>query len=246
MLNLIPLGSSGWIPTDTRSTSSFLCHTPNILILLDAGTGLHKLRNYTSLLDQYDEIHLILSHYHLDHIIGLSYLPRFVANKTLHLYGPGKPYYPEGCKELLCRFTSPPYFARTIDTFAREVYFHDYNVAGFQIGKLEIGIEVQQHSHPSFGITLGHYLHYATDTNANHSTFQKKVQLLLHECWELKKENAEEHSSLEEILNMAKHSDIPRIGLIHLNPFYSENQLTEFQTQNVFNVEEGKVILLNE
>ena len=62
------LGSAGYFPTRTRHTLGVFF--PDHGILLDAGTGLADLRN----LARTEELDVFLSHAHLDHIVGLTYL----------------------------------------------------------------------------------------------------------------------------------------------------------------------------
>ena len=47
------LGSNGWIP-GKNETSAFMVEIDNTLILLDAGSGISNLRNYTEILNKYD------------------------------------------------------------------------------------------------------------------------------------------------------------------------------------------------
>ncbi len=243
-MNIIPLGTCGWVPTSKRDTSSFLLEVENKLIFLDAGTGLHKLGNHINVFNDYDEINIILSHYHLDHIIGLSYLPLWFKDKIITIWGPGKSYYSKGCDEILTDFTTSPYFASSIKEFAKEVYLKDYDENGFMIDNLRISINKQVHSSPSFGITIGNYLHYATDTNILRKSFDNNCKLILHECWTYYKKDAEEHSSLEEIREMVEKYNIKKIGLIHINPRYNEEELREFNDDRIFIVEEDNGIIL--
>lgn len=56
------LGSAGWIP-GTSETSCIMVENRGELFLLDAGTGMSNLRKYREVLDRYDTVHLLLSHY---------------------------------------------------------------------------------------------------------------------------------------------------------------------------------------
>lgn len=62
------LGTAGYHPSETRHTA---CHfIPESGLLLDAGTGIFRL---PSLL-QTDYLDILLSHTHLDHVMGLTFL----------------------------------------------------------------------------------------------------------------------------------------------------------------------------
>jgi ribonuclease BN (tRNA processing enzyme) len=67
-MKLVLLGTTGYHPNDLRQTACFML--PELGIVLDAGTGFYRVRDYleTPTLD------VFLSHAHLDHVVGLTYL----------------------------------------------------------------------------------------------------------------------------------------------------------------------------
>src|SRR5262245_5716370 len=67
-MKLLLLGTAGYHPNETRHTSCVML--PEAGIVLDAGTGFFRVRDklQTSTLD------LLLSHAHLDHVAGLTFL----------------------------------------------------------------------------------------------------------------------------------------------------------------------------
>ena len=62
------LGTAGYHPSETRHTSCYFL--PESGIVLDAGTGLFRLPP----LIQTDSLDILLSHAHLDHTVGLTFL----------------------------------------------------------------------------------------------------------------------------------------------------------------------------
>jgi ribonuclease BN (tRNA processing enzyme) len=68
------LGTAGWMPNDQRETASIAVRVGSSLILLDAGTGIRRLVTDPALHGGVESIHVMLSHFHLDHVVGLSYL----------------------------------------------------------------------------------------------------------------------------------------------------------------------------
>jgi ribonuclease BN (tRNA processing enzyme) len=224
-MKLYILGSGGWIPTKKRHTCTFLLENEKNLILLDTGTGISRLNKYKQIIKNHKTINIIYSHYHLDHIIGLAYLPNWLNNHTIRIWGPGLDFYGKSCREILTAITSTPYFALPINKFSNDIEINDYNLKGFTINnEIEISICAQQHSDPSFGISIGNLLHYATDTNVIDSSFKKAqgVKMLLHECWQIDFDKKSEHSSVVEILHMAAKYNIQKIGLIHINPNWKQ------------------------
>lgn len=76
-MKLVLLGTNGFHPTDNAQTACYML--PELGIVLDAGSGLHRISRYlqTSSLDIY------LSHAHSDHFIGLDYLAGAILKKEL-------------------------------------------------------------------------------------------------------------------------------------------------------------------
>ena len=249
-MKLSVLGSGGWIPNKKRQTCTYFMEIEGNLIFLDTGTGMSRLCNYTSIFDNYSTINIIYSHYHLDHVIGLIYLPNWIKDHKVKIWGPGKSFYGRSCQRILSSIISSPFFALPIEKFSIEIEINDFDTNGFIINdEIDILINPQKHSDPSFGITIGNYVHYATDTNVIESTFQRSeyVKYLLHECWDFKHEAKTEHSSLPEILQMTKKYSIDKLGLIHINPNWSEgdedyvsNSLKEYTNVKLLN--DGDVI----
>ena len=100
MMKLIALGSGGWHATGSRHTASYLIDTGESLIILDTGSGLSRLSNHLDILNKYEEINIIYSHYHLDYIIGLSYINNWSKEKRLNIYGPGKTLGFTSCQDV--------------------------------------------------------------------------------------------------------------------------------------------------
>jgi len=231
-MKLIALGSGGWMPSESRHTASYLVDTGESLIILDTGSGLSRLSNHLDILNKYEEINIIYSHYHLDHIIGLSYIGNWSKDKKLNIYGPGKALGFTGCQDVISGFITPPLFPFTIDKFAKKVCIMDYDLQGFKIGTIPIKITSQIHSGNSFGISLGDYIHYTTDTRILENTFKEAqgTKLLLHECWTIANEGSKDHSSFEEINNMLSKYKIQKLGLIHINPNWNIAKFEELSS----------------
>lgn len=67
-MNLHCLGTAGYHPNDDRQTSCYA--VPEAGLVCDAGSGIYRLGPLIST----DRLDLVLSHAHLDHIVGLTYL----------------------------------------------------------------------------------------------------------------------------------------------------------------------------
>ena len=69
---------------------SFLVLVEGHALLLDAGSGVGRLGEepVARLLEGFDHLDVALTHYHLDHVVGLSYLPGVWRDKSVRLVGP--------------------------------------------------------------------------------------------------------------------------------------------------------------
>src|SRR5262245_44969537 len=67
-MKLLLLGTSGYHPSESRQTACLML--PEAGIVLDAGTGFFRVRGHL----QTPTLDIFLTHAHLDHSIGLSYL----------------------------------------------------------------------------------------------------------------------------------------------------------------------------
>ena len=78
------LGTNGWYDTATGNTCSILIQSKEYDIILDAGNGLAKADHY---LTEDKPAYLFISHFHLDHIIGLHTLVKFRFSQGLVICG---------------------------------------------------------------------------------------------------------------------------------------------------------------
>src|SRR5882724_1657758 len=81
-MKLLLLGTGGYYGNDQRQTACLML--PEAGILLDAGTALYRIRDHVAT----DHLSIFLTHAHLDHIIGLTYLldvlsPELLAKTTV-------------------------------------------------------------------------------------------------------------------------------------------------------------------
>lgn len=107
------------------ATTSFVMETADsrICIVIDMGTGV--LHHDFSV---YDEVHVLFSHMHLDHILGLLYLPIFYGGSTdIHIYVPS--YYNfSSFADMIAPFLSTPYFPVVQASFSPRITMHNLDI----------------------------------------------------------------------------------------------------------------------
>ena len=224
------LGSAGWMPRAGQETSCFLLETPEQLIVLDAGTGVANLGLAAEALRMHDHVSVLLSHYHLDHLVGLMYLKRFVADKRVDVYGPGKPVYPQTTEGYVGAMLQSALYSSGPFGFAREVRYHDYGGQDFRVGDLPVAVRPQSHSAPSFELRLGDLVTYATDTSFDAAAWEDCMpsKLLLHECWQLGAGDPR-HTSVETLAAGLPRERFGRVLLVHHNPSWDEVERAEVE-----------------
>src|SRR4051794_33546775 len=115
------LGSGGWIPTSTRATCCTLVRREEHALVIDAGTGLSRLVENAELLEGVRTLDIVLTHFHLDHVVGLAYLPALPLSEPPRIHGPGKRLYGVPTGEILGRLLGPPLFALDVPELASGV-----------------------------------------------------------------------------------------------------------------------------
>lgn len=94
------------------------------LLILDAGSGLQKLGR-SDLVKRYKTLHLLLSHAHLDHIMGLPFFaPLYDPAYTVHIYA--RPATGETVDGILKKMLTPPFSPVTTETFRATLQFHGF------------------------------------------------------------------------------------------------------------------------
>ena len=94
------LGTGGWFDTAIANTLSILLDTDQVYIVFDAGGGFYKLDRY---IKENKPIIVLLSHFHLDHIIGLHALAKFNFIQGIKIFGP------PGIKKIFNNIINTPY-----------------------------------------------------------------------------------------------------------------------------------------
>lgn len=221
-MQLIFLGSGGFHPSERRHTACLMI--PEAGIVFDAGTAAFRVPPRL----QTDELTIFLSHAHLDHILGLTYLlvpvlegrikrVRVFATKSViravksHLFS--KPIFPKLPAE-----------------------FEFLDIKAVESVQFECGITVTHHllkSHPSQSRAYrvrwdngrqAHEFAYVTDTTVDgtYSKFIRDVPLLIHECYfpDCDESIAHEtgHSSTSMVAHLALEVGAQRLILCHVDP----------------------------
>lgn len=177
-------GTAGYHPSEDRHTSCY--YLPDAGLLFDAGTGIFRL-TAELLSSPRESIDILLSHAHLDHVVGLTFLLDTIAvTKLKHVRVIGEPEKLHTIRQHLydsLMFPVPPDF---------EFVELPESVTRFSLGAVGaylVDWMPLKHSGGSLGFVIevnGRRLAYITDTTANpNSPYVESlsdIDLLLHEC----------------------------------------------------------------
>lgn len=98
------------------NTSCFFLRTGGTGIVLDAGSGLSALGRVLEADPSLRRIHILISHFHMDHILGLfSFTPFFDPEREVRIYGP------PGLRRALEGLIRPPYWPVAFSEFPAAV-----------------------------------------------------------------------------------------------------------------------------
>jgi ribonuclease BN (tRNA processing enzyme) len=233
-VKLAVLGTAGYLPAAGRQTMSFLLATGSESLLLDAGTGVARLLEpaVAALLPAGRRLDVLLTHYHLDHVVGLSYLLGLAGDREIRIHAPAPPlttFGPEGIARLL----SPPLFPLPIERWPMPVGVAPFGGPQLEIGELRLQLRRQKHPGGSVGVRIGDALAYVTDSVIDPATadFVRGVKLLLHEVWLTAEEAAENdpapsgHSDSGAVADLARAAGVGRLWVVHHHPRRSAAEL---------------------
>lgn len=207
------LGTNGWYDTSTGNTPSIFIETKTDYIILDAGFGFYKAKD---LIRTEKPVRLFLSHFHLDHIIGLHTLPIFKVPQGINIY------FQRGgekmVRALLRRpFSTPPLLLST------KIHFHD--ITGKD--KFDFGLETARlrHSVPCVGFRFdldGAIVTYCTDTGlcSNLKRLARSANFFMTECAMAQGDNSPNlfHLTPETAARVAGESGAKKLVLCHFDP----------------------------
>ena len=228
------LGTGGWMPTDSRATNATLVVASNNRLLLDAGTGIERLIQSPDLLGDSSELAIVLSHFHLDHIIGITYLPAIADLVEIVVWAPGAMLSDTSSWTILENVVGDPYLSAPLSSFVadvRELAVGDNDIAGTCV-RTRI-----QHNHggKSIGLRVDNELTLCTDTSFDPKTaaFAAGCKLLVHEAWTATSPSPG-HSSAVDAATVAAGSDIEDLVLTHIHPLRDDAEALLAAARPVF------------
>ena len=213
-------------------------------LVLDAGTGMRPL-GVKMQPDLPSQLHILLTHLHLDHLQGLGFFrPLFAPNLEIQIWGPTSPV--QGLQERIARYMSPPLFPVHLDDIPSHISFRDAPEIEVTIGSATIRAAKVTHQGPTVGYRIeenGHVFVYLPDHepsigNDLHDLsadwmsgydIAHGADVLLHDAQYHDHEYGAHvgwgHSSITDTMEFATKAAVQRVVLFHHDPYHNDQDL---------------------
>jgi phosphoribosyl 1,2-cyclic phosphodiesterase len=220
------------------------------IIVLDAGTGIRRLGS-SSDLQGVSEVHLLLTHLHLDHVEGIPFFPPLWSGAVeLNVWGPPSPV--GTLADRIARYLSPPLFPLEVKDIPGTIKFRDVPEEEWKIGTVRLRAQPIIHPGPTVGYRLeedGRSLAYLPDHEpALGGDFASRapewisglsladgVDVLIHDAQFTDEEYPAKigwgHSSLTHAIDFARRAAVRRLVLFHHDPARSDGELARLEEQ---------------
>lgn len=261
MMKVTILGARGSVPTDGDNmrvfggaTSCIMVEADGSVIFLDAGTGMMRA----------PDIHpphatILLTHPHIDHLIGLPFFPYLYQSGTvIDIYAGTK----EGldARAQIDSFLSPPRWPCTIDEYPAKAICHTI-AAPFEVDNVKVSFMDSNHPGGSTIFRLDHggtSLVYATDYEHTDEKdeqlirFSQDADLLLYDGQYTEEEADEKrgfgHSTAQHGVMIMERCNARLLRLIHHHPIHTDADLLRMEDMvrddNISFARQGEIICL--
>ena len=249
-------GCRGSLATPGRDTLGFggntSCVTVELsdgtLIVLDAGTGIRNLG--MQLTDgEPREIHLCLTHFHLDHVEGIGFFaPLFDPRTVVHVWGP--PSTERSLEERVSLYLSPPVFPLSLSDIPAQFRFNDVPREPWRIGTADVYATEVSHTGTTVGYRLsenGSVFAYLPDHEPaigvpleelppdwmSGFAIAAGAKALVHDAQYSEDEYRGKvgwgHSSVADAVTFASRAAVDRLLLFHHDPLHDDDKLNALQ-----------------
>jgi phosphoribosyl 1,2-cyclic phosphodiesterase len=215
-------------------------------LILDAGTGMRALGVLMEA-EPIDELHILLTHLHLDHLQGLGFFrPLFRPGVDVHIWGPASPV--QNLADRIAIYLSPPLFPVRLSDIPARLTFHDApEEAAVTIGSVTVRAGKVAHQGPTVGYRIeeaGRSLAYLPDHEPSLGGVRiadqpadwvsgydiaRGVDVLFHDAQygddEYPRHIGWGHSCIEDVIAFTRKAGVDNLVLFHHDPYHNDDEL---------------------
>jgi phosphoribosyl 1,2-cyclic phosphodiesterase len=203
------------------------------IIIIDAGSGIRRLGN-ALLKENRQEISLVFTHAHWDHILGFPFFkPIYFSKTSITMYG--CPFAQNSIQDLVLKPMNPPYFPIKFDEVKAAIRTGKECTTRFFIKSMEVVPILLSHPNQGIGykfIEDGKSFVFLTDNELtyrhpggllyeDYAAFARGADLLIHDAEytpeEYRRTRMWGHSTYVDALRLAIDAGVKRFGLFHHN-----------------------------
>ncbi len=249
-------GTRGSIPVADRDYVEYGGNTSCVSVrfnngriaILDAGTGIRKLGK--ELMQggqaQHDNIFIVLSHTHWDHIQGFPFFaPAYDSKRKITLVIPGKMRNAKKLQDIFFTQMQDEYFPVPLKKMGAKIHFWEPAITNYT-SPFGVSVSVSRHNHPggAYGYRVeeeGKVLVYCTDIEHGETIdpqvidLAKDADLLIHDSQYTREELTQKkgwgHSSCEQALEVAERAGVKKLALFHHDPEHSDPFLATLEEE---------------
>jgi phosphoribosyl 1,2-cyclic phosphodiesterase len=214
------------------------------LLILDAGTGVRRLG--TAIGPDVTRIDILLTHLHMDHILGLGFFaPLYQEGLEVHIWGPPSAGHDLGTR-LARYYLSRPLFPVRLRDLPCDPKLHDVERGTFAVGEFEVTADLVLHPGPTVGYRVddnGTSLAYLPDHEpalgvksfpdgpewTSGLDLAAGADLLIHDAQYTLQEYPEHvgwgHSAVDHTLAFAKLAAPGRLVTFHHDPAHTDTEI---------------------
>jgi phosphoribosyl 1,2-cyclic phosphodiesterase len=244
-------GTRGSVPTPGPATHRYggntscvevRTGTPDSIVIIDAGTGIRALG--ASLPEELRRVDILLSHLHMDHIIGLGFFAGlYRPGLDVHIWGPSSTIL--SLRARLTRYLSPPLFPVRLRDLPCRLTLHDSPLGTFELPGVSVSAGLICHPGPTVGYRLddGTTVAYLSDHEpalgarrfpdlarwTSGFDLARGTDVLIHDAQYADDEYGDHigwgHSSLAQAVTFASHAGARHLVGFHHDPWHDDDTI---------------------
>ena len=240
------LGARGGVPVSGMrysryggATACVLLETESEVLIFDAGTGILNLPE--EIWKQHRRVHLFVSHFHMDHLLGIPMCPMLFDEKAEVIFYAQNA---ERMKAAIDQMMQSPLWPVGTEAFAAKISYVSLGDEDYRIGDNPVIVSNMPVSHPGGCLAYraeweNHRIVYATDCELDEEgcrrleAFAYGAQLLIVDAQYTKEEyqrcRGYGHSDMETAASLIVKSEVAQGLLFHHAPTRTDEQLGQME-----------------